>query len=151
MQINLPAIYSKSVPTSDRFFLYADRCMAITISFMLAINSICVSRIMLGMRSLAAELILDPALVLNNIELSKVPWKVRGASTGQTTAEVENASFGVIDIRGRTEYELDSMGTARNYRRISDRISWKGISVSRCYMIVSEVVCWAYSCKTSLS
>lgn len=97
--------------------------MAITISFMLAINSICVSRIMLGMRSLAAELISDPALVLNNIELSKVPWKVRGASTGQTTAEVENASFGVIDIRGRTEYELDSMGTARNYRRISDRIS----------------------------
>jgi hypothetical protein len=90
---------------------------------MLAINSVCVSRIMLGMRSLAAELISDPALVLNNnnIQLSSVRWrKLEGPSIGETTVEENNETFGVIDIHAETQLD---MGLARNFRRISERIS----------------------------
>jgi hypothetical protein len=75
-------------------------------SFMLAITSICISRVMLGIRSLAAELVSDPALVLNNAELSRVCWK-KGPNAGELIVDVDDYSFGVLDIRQEIDRDLD--------------------------------------------
>jgi len=88
--INLPAIYS---------------------NFVLSMTSICISRVMLGIRSLAAELISDPAWLLNNAELSRVCWK-KGPNAGELIIDVDEgdndkAYFGVLDIRREIEYEFD--------------------------------------------
>ncbi|KII92801.1 hypothetical protein PLICRDRAFT_37594 [Plicaturopsis crispa FD-325 SS-3] len=65
--LNVPAVYS---------------------SFTLAITSICTSRIVLSLRSLAADLSLDPQWVLNHAELSRVPWR-RGNADGELLVEVD--------------------------------------------------------------
>jgi len=88
--INFPAIYS---------------------SFVLSMTSICISRVMLGIRSLAAELISDPAWLLNNAELSRVCWK-KGPNAGELIVNVgdaddDKAYLGVLDIRRGIEYEFD--------------------------------------------
>jgi len=88
--INFPAIYS---------------------NFVLSMTSICISRVMLGIRSLAAELISDPAWLLNNAELSRVCWK-KGPNAGELIIDVDEgdndkAYFGVLDIRREIEYEFD--------------------------------------------
>ncbi|KAJ7508373.1 hypothetical protein B0H11DRAFT_1964590 [Mycena galericulata] len=59
--INVPAIYS---------------------NFTVATTSIAASRVMLSIHSLAAKLGSDSAWLLNNIELSRVPWR-RGATEGE--------------------------------------------------------------------
>lgn len=51
-------------------------------SFMLSITSSCVSRIMLGVRSLTADLLSDPTLLLNNTELNRIPWH-KGTTAGE--------------------------------------------------------------------
>ena len=61
---------------------------------------------MLGIRSLAAELVSDPALVLNNAELSRVCWK-KGPNSGELIVEVDDYSFGVLDIRQEIYHEFD--------------------------------------------
>jgi hypothetical protein len=76
---------------------------------MLSITSICISRVMLGIRSLAAELISDPALLLNNAELSRVFLK-RGTNTGEFIVNVhddDSRQFGVLDIRRESGFILD--------------------------------------------
>jgi hypothetical protein len=62
---------------------------------------------MLGIHSLAAELISDPALVFNNAELSRVPWK-KGPNVGEIIVEVNEDEYQlarVIDIRQDMKYE----------------------------------------------
>ncbi|KAJ6479287.1 hypothetical protein C8R47DRAFT_1219216 [Mycena vitilis] len=59
--INIPAIYA---------------------NFTVATTSIAASRVMLSIHSLAAKLGSDSAWLLNNIELSRVPWR-RGATEGE--------------------------------------------------------------------
>jgi len=59
--INVPAIYS---------------------NFTVATTSVAASRVMLSIHSLAAKLGSDSAWLLNNIELSRVPWR-RGATEGE--------------------------------------------------------------------
>jgi hypothetical protein len=66
---------------------------------------------MLGIRSLAAELISDPAWLLNNAELSRVCWK-KGPNAGELIVNVgdaddDKAYLGVLDIRRGIEYEFD--------------------------------------------
>jgi len=64
---------------------------------------------MLGIRSLAAELISDPALVLNNAELSRV-FLQRGSHAGEFIVNINNddgLEFGVLDIRRESARELD--------------------------------------------
>jgi len=51
-------------------------------NFLLAITSIAVTRVMLSVHSLAAKLGSDSAWLLNNIELSRVPWRY-GSSEGE--------------------------------------------------------------------
>jgi len=57
---------------------------------------------MLSIRSLTAELISDPALVLNNAELSRVRL-MKGSKVGEFFVDVnihpDGLQFGVIDIR----------------------------------------------------
>ncbi|KAJ7731228.1 hypothetical protein B0H16DRAFT_1329435 [Mycena metata] len=55
---------------------------AIFSNFTLATTSIAASRVMLSIHSLAAKLGSDSAFLLNNIELSRVPWR-RGATEGE--------------------------------------------------------------------
>jgi hypothetical protein len=79
-------------------------------SFMLSITSICISRVMLGIRSLAAELISDPALLLNSAELSRVCLK-KGPNAGEFIVDIQGddkSTFGVIDIRRETQHEFDT-------------------------------------------
>jgi hypothetical protein len=64
---------------------------------------------MLGIRSLAAELISDPALLLNNAELSRVFLK-RGTNTGEFIVNVnddDSLQFGILDIRRESGFVLD--------------------------------------------
>jgi len=79
---------------------------------------------MLSIRSLAAELVSDPALVLNNAELSRVCWK-KGPNTGELIVNVnEYDEFEVLDIRPDTNHNfyLESDGDSSIVDRIS-RIS----------------------------
>ncbi|KAJ7045225.1 hypothetical protein C8F04DRAFT_1068137 [Mycena alexandri] len=55
---------------------------AIFSNFTVATTSIAASRVMLSIHSLAAKLGSDSAFLLNNIELSRVPWR-RGATEGE--------------------------------------------------------------------
>jgi hypothetical protein len=74
---------------------------------MMSITSICISRIMLSIRFLAAELISDPSLVLNNAELSRVHL-TRGPQAGEFVVDVnaDRLQFEVIDICRATVNEL---------------------------------------------
>ncbi|TBU48275.1 hypothetical protein BD309DRAFT_1015745 [Dichomitus squalens] len=67
----------------------------------LSLSSIAVSRLMLGIRSLAAELSLEPDWLLNNTELSRVNWK-RGPRNGEIIVE--------IDTIEAEDMEMDSVG-----------------------------------------
>jgi hypothetical protein len=76
---------------------------------MLSITSICISRIMLGIRSLAAELISDPTLLLNNAELSRVLLK-KGTNAGEFIVNVDHedvTKYGVLDIRRQSGSAAD--------------------------------------------
>jgi len=76
---------------------------------MLSITSICISRVMLGIRSLAAELISDPALLLNNAELSRVFLR-RGINAGEFIVNVnddDSLQSEVLDIRRESGFVLD--------------------------------------------
>ncbi|KII92796.1 hypothetical protein PLICRDRAFT_37590 [Plicaturopsis crispa FD-325 SS-3] len=55
---------------------------------MMAVTSVCMSRMILGLRSLAADLSLDPEWVLNRAELSRVPWRY-GAEDGELYVDVD--------------------------------------------------------------
>lgn len=78
-------------------------------SFMLSITAICVSRIMLGLRSLAADLVTDPQLLLNNTELSRVPWR-KGANAGEFMVYVEDRGRQPsLDINVSTRMEMTSV------------------------------------------
>lgn len=55
---------------------------------MLAITSISISRVMLSIRSLAANFGSDEAWLLNNVELSRVRWK-KGAHDGEIIVDVQ--------------------------------------------------------------
>ncbi|KAL0951937.1 hypothetical protein HGRIS_008589 [Hohenbuehelia grisea] len=68
-QINIPAIYS---------------------SFVLALTSICVSRVMLSIQSLAAQLGFDTAWLLNNVDLSRVQWR-HGEREGELIVDLDSA------------------------------------------------------------
>lgn len=89
--VNVPAIYS---------------------NFMLCITSISVSRVMLSIHSLAANLGTDPEWLLNNVELSRVRW-TKGAHDGELIVE--------IDVVDGEEWEvgLDSRSHNRNELSVS--------------------------------
>lgn len=64
---------------------------------------------MLSIRSLAAELISDPALLLNNAELSRV-FLMRGTNAGEFIVNVNDNNslqFGVLDICWESGFVLD--------------------------------------------
>ena len=44
---------------------------------------------MLGVRSLAADLLSDPSLMLNNNELSRIPWH-KGANAGEFVVDAQD-------------------------------------------------------------
>ncbi|EJF67423.1 hypothetical protein DICSQDRAFT_165251 [Dichomitus squalens LYAD-421 SS1] len=67
----------------------------------LSLSSIAVSRLMLRIRSLAAQLSLEPDWLLNNTELSRVNWK-RGPRNGEIIVE--------IDAIEAEDMEMDSVG-----------------------------------------
>ncbi|KAJ7144790.1 hypothetical protein C8R43DRAFT_1198683 [Mycena crocata] len=69
---------------------------AIFSNFTVATTSIAASRVMLSIHSLAAKLGSDSAWLLNNIELSRVPWR-RGATEGEI----------IVDRFGRDQHEDD--------------------------------------------
>ena len=70
-------------------------------SMWLSLSSVSVSRLMLGIRSLAAQLSLEPDWLLNNTELSRVNWK-RGPRSGELIVEID-----AIEIE---DVELESIG-----------------------------------------
>jgi hypothetical protein len=64
---------------------------------------------MLGIRSLAAELISDPALLLNNAELSRVFLR-KGVNAGEFIVNVndeDSLQSEVLDIRRESGFVLD--------------------------------------------
>ncbi|KAJ8507157.1 hypothetical protein ONZ45_g10446 [Pleurotus djamor] len=63
---------------------------AIFSNFVLGITSVCVSRIMLSIQSLAASLGSDTAWLLNNVELSRVNWR-HGAHEGELIVDLDPA------------------------------------------------------------
>jgi len=69
LNVSLPAMYS---------------------NFMLSATSVAVSRLILNMQSLAANLSLDPKWLLNNAELSRVRWR-KGSRDGELIVEVDVA------------------------------------------------------------
>jgi len=84
--VNLPAVYS---------------------NFMVSITSICVSHIMLRIRSLAAELASDSALVFNNAEVSRLRWK-KGPNDGvEAIEETTEETTEVLDINLAIKYMLE--------------------------------------------
>ncbi|KAJ7360828.1 hypothetical protein DFH08DRAFT_359972 [Mycena albidolilacea] len=77
---------------------------AIFSNFSVATTSIAASRVMLSIHSLAAKLGSDSAWLLNNIELSRVPWR-QGATEGEIIVD----RFGRDpDDEDEDAYELDS-------------------------------------------
>ncbi|KAH8094644.1 hypothetical protein BXZ70DRAFT_1033918 [Cristinia sonorae] len=78
MSVSTPAIYS---------------------NFLLSATSIAVSRLILSMHSLAANLSLDPKWLLNNAELSRVRWR-KGSRDGEIIVEVDSAE---------SEMEMDAV------------------------------------------
>lgn len=65
---------------------------------MLAITSVCISRMMLSIRTLTAELVSDPALVFNNTEMGRVCWR-KGRNPGDIIVDVpDRTSPDIIDI-----------------------------------------------------
>lgn len=68
---------------------------------------------MLGLRSLAANLSLDPEWVLNQTELSRVPWRYGGAD-GELVVEVDGLDgIDVMDHPGRIQIEPESAMTGK--------------------------------------
>ncbi|CCL98057.1 uncharacterized protein FIBRA_00051 [Fibroporia radiculosa] len=61
---------------------------AIYASFLLTISTISAGRLMLSIRSLAAQLSVDSDLLLSDAELSRVRWK-RGAHDGEIIVEID--------------------------------------------------------------
>jgi hypothetical protein len=65
---------------------------------------------MLSFRSLAAELVSDPALLFNNAELSRVHWQ-RGPNATDIIVNADDdddiQSLGVLDIRRQSPFEFD--------------------------------------------
>ncbi|KAJ6541567.1 hypothetical protein B0H19DRAFT_958392, partial [Mycena capillaripes] len=86
--INIPAIYA---------------------NFTVATTSIAASRVMLSIHSLAAKLGSDSAWLLNNIELSRVPWR-RGATEGEII--VDRFGMDPDDDDDDDELESPSMSVA---------------------------------------
>lgn len=74
-------------------------------SFSVATTSIAASRVMLSIHSLAAKLGSDSAWLLNNIELSRVPWR-QGATEGEII--VDRFGRDPDDEDEEDAYELDS-------------------------------------------
>ncbi|KAJ6601044.1 hypothetical protein DFH09DRAFT_900529 [Mycena vulgaris] len=77
---------------------------AIFSNFAVATTSIAASRVMLSIHSLAAKLGSDSAWLLNNIELSRVPWR-RGATDGEIIVD----RFG--GDRDEEEDDRDELGS----------------------------------------
>jgi hypothetical protein len=82
-------------------------------SFMLVITSVSMSRVMLSIHSLAANLGTDPEWLLNNVELSRVHW-TKGAHDGELIV--------VVDSRDGEEWELEYDSRSDN-RRSSHSVS----------------------------
>ncbi|KAF7436182.1 hypothetical protein PC9H_003008 [Pleurotus ostreatus] len=76
---------------------------AIFSNFVLGITSVCVSRIMLSIQSLAAKLGSDTAWLLNNVELSRVRWR-HGAHEGELIVDLEPAYEEEQDNQQDIEY-----------------------------------------------
>jgi hypothetical protein len=95
---------------------------------MLSITSICISRVILGIRSLAAELVSDPALILNNAELSQVRWK-KGLNVGELIVDVNEygSEFGVLDICQEIDHKSDIEWDKDS--SVTDQVSGIGSSV----------------------
>lgn len=60
------------------------------ISFLLVILSICASRLMLGIRCLAASVAFDPTFLLNNVEMGRIIGRMKhGAGEAELLVEVD--------------------------------------------------------------
>lgn len=73
---------------------------------MLSLTSICVSRIMLNIRSLAADLVSDPtALLLSNTELSRVHWR-KGTNSGDILVDMDDRRrYATVEIGMQVRHE----------------------------------------------
>ncbi|KAL4263954.1 DUF6533 domain-containing protein [Pleurotus pulmonarius] len=92
---------------------------AIFSNFVLGITSVCVSRIMLSIQSLAAKLGSDTAWLLNNVELSRVRWR-HGAHEGEL----------IVDLEPAYEEEQDNQQDIEYNRRMTTRCFDNEIIVS---------------------
>ncbi|KAJ6617442.1 hypothetical protein B0H10DRAFT_2383949 [Mycena sp. CBHHK59/15] len=89
--INIPAIFS---------------------NFTVATTSIAASRVMLSIHSLAAKLGSNSAWLLNNIELSRVPWR-RGATEGEIIVDRFGRDHDDDDERDSPSASVASLKTSR--------------------------------------
>ena len=85
---------------------------------MLSATSVAVSRLILSLHSLAANLAVDPKWLLNNAELSRVRWR-KGARDGELIVEVDVAEAEVEE----TEVEL---GVVMPGKRMSELTPFEG-------------------------
>ncbi|KAI0801418.1 hypothetical protein C8Q74DRAFT_490241 [Fomes fomentarius] len=94
--VTIPAVYSNLLP---------------------ALASVAVSRLMLSIRSLAAQLSLEPDWLLNHTELGRVNWKP-GSRDGELIVEIDN---GDDDVE-LTTVEEDSPTSKRVYAPVLSRV-----------------------------
>ncbi|KII94209.1 hypothetical protein PLICRDRAFT_88465 [Plicaturopsis crispa FD-325 SS-3] len=99
------AAFMKNIPTIN--------LPAVESSFTFAINSVCMSRLMLSIGSLAANLSVDPIWLLNNAEMSRVRWK-NGTTEMEIIVEVdaaegiEMASTDMANVPGGSQRSRES-------------------------------------------
>ena len=58
-----------------------------SLSYLLAIHSICASRLILSIHSLAADIGSDPVFLLSNIEISRITWR-KGATENELIVDL---------------------------------------------------------------
>ncbi|CAK5266065.1 unnamed protein product [Mycena citricolor] len=82
---------------------------AIFSNFSVTTTSIAASRIMLSIHSLAHKLGSDSAWLLNNVELSRVPWR-RGATEGEIIVERFSTECPDAEVDGDVDVDVESGG-----------------------------------------
>ncbi|KAH8094645.1 hypothetical protein BXZ70DRAFT_1009940 [Cristinia sonorae] len=92
-------------------------------NFLLSATSIAVSRLILSMHSLAANLSLDPKWLLNNAELSRVQWR-KGSRDGEIIVEVNPAEpeleLGAVVSAAKAQLSEEERRGERGARRNMD-------------------------------